>query len=82
MKSLSELIDDICHIKCANCSGDLVSLPMLFFHSGRSWYGCEQCNLVYEYDYCSFTGSPRGTRKSHLTLAQYREQIEKNKKEK
>lgn len=71
-------------MKCLWCGAQLEMLPQLYYHSGRQWFGCKKCNLVYNYDYCSVTGLPADPvnplKQFHLSYAEYMERIEEKDK--
>ena len=60
---------------CPKCGRILELLPGLCFHSGKSWYGCEPCNIVIESNHCSVSGREMGTNPCLLTYVEYKRRI-------
>ncbi len=60
---------------CQRCGEPMEMLPDLYFHSGKSWYGCKKCNVVIEENYCSVSGGHMGTEPCFLNYEQYKERI-------
>ena len=64
---------------CQKCGNTMKLLPDLYPDSGKSWFGCERCGTVIEYNYCSMTGRSFGANPCHLSYQEFMERIAKNK---
>jgi len=54
-------------------------LPKKYFHTGKSWFGCEPCDKVIELNYCSVTGAQSGTNPCYLSYKQFMAYVEAQK---
>lgn len=68
---------------CPNCGKPMETLPELYFHTGKSWCGCEPCNIVIEYNFCSISGGSSGIEPCFFTYQEYVkvEHVKKSRKE-
>lgn len=64
---------------CQKCGGLMEQLPDLYFHTGKNWYGCKNCNIVIEHNFGSVTGKESGTELCHLSYQEFMGQIAKKK---
>jgi hypothetical protein len=67
---------------CQECGKMMEALPDLYFHSGKSWYGCNVCDIVIESNYCSVSGRPLGTTPCLLSYRQFKARMDEEKRTK
>jgi hypothetical protein len=64
---------------CPDCGARLECMSKLYFHSGKSWYGCKKCDKVFEHNYCSLTGHTTGFEVCYIPYKQYVKQTGNDK---
>lgn len=62
---------------CMSCGQSMELLPDLYFNTGKSWYGCKNCNTVVEDNYCSVTGRQVGINPCKFSYQEYMERVNK-----
>lgn len=48
---------------CSNCQKQMEFMKPLYFHTGKSWFGCKDCDIVVEQSHCSVTGAEHGCKR-------------------
>ena len=62
---------------CPNCGTKLEPLQDLYFHTGKAWFGCKECDQVTVQNHCSVSGMIRSIELCNLSYKEYMERINK-----
>jgi len=65
---------------CPFCGKKLEHLSPLYFHTGKTWFGCAPCNSVLERNHCSVTGRVKNIEPCIHSYKNYQLALKRKKK--